>query len=241
MKRPTSWPGILGATTGALMIGPYTLFVLSSSRTFQAFGELIPRVNTEEKVVALTFDDGPTPGYTEQLVETLDKYKVKASFYLVGQEIERNAAEAKRIVEAGHELGNHSYSHPRMVFKSMSFYREEIDKTDSLIRGAGYEGPIHFRAPGCKKLFGLPYVLKETRRKHVIFDVEPDSYPNVAATSQGIVHFVLQKTRPGSIILLHAMYPSRKTSMDAVPGIIEGLLAKGYEFKTVSQLLAMAK
>jgi len=241
MKRSSPWPAILGASFGALLIGPYSLYALSNSRTYQVFGELIPRVETQERVVALTFDDGPTPGYTEQLLKTLDRYQVKASFYLVGEEIERNAAEARRIVEAGHEVGNHTYSHPRMVLKPFHFYRDQIEKTDSLIRAAGFAGPIFFRAPGCKKLFGLPYYLRETQRKHIIFDVEPDSYPSVATSSEKIVDFVIQRTRPGSIILLHAMYPSRKSSLDAVPGIIEGLSSRGYRFKTVSQLLAMAK
>ncbi len=127
-----------------------------------------------------------------------------------------------------------------MILKPMSFYQEEIERTDDLIRGTGYSGPIHFRAPGCHKLFGLPYYLQKTHRKHIIFDVEPDSFPEIAKDSGRIVQYVLANTRPGSIILLHVMYASRRPSLNAVPGIIEGLRAKGYEFRTVSELIALA-
>jgi chitin deacetylase len=230
---------IATALTIGLVLCAFGLYKIRRSRTYQSFGEILPRVDTDAKAVALTFDDGPTPAATDQVLGVLARYNVKASFFLVGNEIERHLDEAVRISQAGHEIGNHTYGHQPMIMKPMSFYKEEIARTDVLIRKTGYHGPIYFRAPGCLKLLGLPYYLQETHRKHITFDVEPDSFSEIARNSDRIVQYVLANTHAGSIILLHVMYASRRTSMDAIPGIIEGLRARGYEFKTVSELIAL--
>ena len=216
-----------------------TLWQVSRSRTFQFFGELVPRVNTSQKVVALTFDDGPVPGPTAQILAILEQEHVRATFFVTGAELQANMAEGRRIVEAGHELGNHSFSHQRMLLVTPSFVKQEVETTDSLIREAGYQGPIHFRPPYGKKLFALPYYLWKTGRKSITWDVEPDSFPEIASDANKIADFVLSQTQPGSIIILHVMYPSRIESMKAVKKIIEGLKAKGYSFKTVSELLML--
>ena len=225
--------------TAALVVaGLVALRQISSSRTFQFFGQLVPRVNTSQKVVALTFDDGPTPEATEEVLAVLAEGHVRATFFVTGAELEKNMAEGKKIVAAGHELGNHTYSHGRMVLVTPSHVRREVERTDELIREAGYLGEIHFRPPYGKKLFVLPYYLSRTGRKTITWDVEPDSYPDVAADADKIAEHVLSRTRPGSIIILHVMYRSRAESLKAVKKVIEGLKAQGYSFKTVTELLA---
>ncbi|HVF54996.1 MAG TPA: polysaccharide deacetylase family protein [Pyrinomonadaceae bacterium] len=214
------------------------LWQISRSSTFQFFGQLVPRVNTSQKVVALTFDDGPTPDATGRILSVLAEGQVRATFFVTGAELEKNMAEGQKIVAAGHELGNHSYSHDRMVLVTPSFVKGEIERTDKLIRDAGYQGEIYFRPPYGKKLFVLPYYLSETGRKSITWDIDPDSYPEVAADSDKIVEYALSRARPGSIIILHVMYPSRAESLKAVKKIVEGLKAQGYSFKTVSELLA---
>src|SRR5215510_12603725 len=208
---------------------------ISKSRTFQFFGEIVPRMNTRQKVVALTFDDGPTPGVTEELLSILSEADVKATFFVIGADLERNLEQGRKIVAAGHELGNHTYSHERMVLKTPSFIKSEIERTDQLIRQAGYQSAIHFRPPFGKKLILLPYFLARTSRKTITWDVEPDSYPEIAADSSKIVAHVMEKTKPGSIILLHVM--GRSESLKAVKGVITGLKGQGYSFKTVSEML----
>ena len=212
------------------------LWQISRSRTFQFFGEIIPKVDTTENVVALTFDDGPTVTATDQILAILAEQNVKATFFVIGGELENNLDQAKKIAAAGHELGNHSYSHVRMMFVTPSFVRQEIETTDKLIRDAGYQGEIFFRPPYGKKLFALPYYLSKTGRKTITWDVEPESYPEIDADADKIAEHVLSKTRPGSIIILHVMYPNRFESMKAVKKIVEGLKAQGYSFKTVSEL-----
>src|SRR5687768_3620739 len=125
----------------------YGTLQLSRSRTFQLFGELVDRVETDRPVVALTFDDGPIEALTDSLIRVLDRRQVEATFFITGGELAENVEAGARLVAAGHELGNHTYTHQRMVRRSQAFIRNEIESTDSLIRAAGHVGPIHFRPP----------------------------------------------------------------------------------------------
>jgi len=206
-------------------------------RGYQFFGEIVSSAPAADSVVALTFDDGPTPGYAEAILAVLDSFNVKATFFVTGRETEANVEQARRLVEAGHELGNHSYSHSRMVLMAPSRVRDEIERTDRAIRSAGYTGSIHFRPPYGKKLFTLPWYLSRHQRKTIMWDVEPDSYAEVARDADTLSAYVIEHVRPGSIVLLHVMFESRATSMAAVPAIIEGLKARGYRFVTVSELI----
>ena len=229
------WPVMIILT---ILIMVYAGFQISKSRTFQFFGEIIPSIETQQKIIALTFDDGPVPGATEEILGILDQGGIRATFFLTGAELQNNPDLGRKIAAAGHEIGNHSFSHTRMVFKSPSFIRTEVEDTDRLIRQTGYQGPIHFRPPFGKKLILLPYYLSQTGRKSILWDLEPDSYP--VAEAESIVQYVIDRAKPGSIILLHVMYPSRRESLKAVPGIIAGMKKEGYGFKTVSNLLAAA-
>lgn len=214
----------------------FSLLKISSLRDFQFYGGIVTKAETTEKVVALTFDDGPTDN-TDEILSILKEENVKATFFVTGREIEENFEEAKKLAEAGHELGNHSYSHKRMVLKTPSFIKNEIEKTDELIRKAGYEGTIQFRPPNGKKLILLPRYLDKHDRKTILWNLEPDSYSEIASDSEKIVMHVNENIEPGSIILLHVMYDSREESMKSVKGIITELKAKGYKFQTVSEML----
>ncbi|MBD7963570.1 polysaccharide deacetylase family protein [Fictibacillus norfolkensis] len=228
---------IYGSFTIILLFAlAYSGLKLSSSRDFQFFGGLVTSADTAEKVVALTFDDGPTDN-TDEILTILKEEGVKATFFVTGREIEKNMEDAKEIVAEGHELGNHSYSHERMVLKTPSYIKSEIERTDELIRKAGYEGIIQFRPPYGKKLIGLPYYFDKHDRKTILWNIEPETYPEVASNSTKIVKHVSENIQPGSIILLHVMYESRKESMKSVKGLIKDLKEKGYTFKTVSEMV----
>ena len=231
---------LLIATLVILLAGAMALWQVSKSRTFQFFGSIVPRVNTSEKVIALTFDDGPTPSGTNEILKVLDDMNVKATFFVIGAELERNMSEGRKIVAAGHELGNHSYSHARMVLVTPYFVQQEVEKTDRLIKEAGYSGKINFRPPFGKKLLALPHYLSKTGRTTITWDIEPDSNPEIASDSTKIIEDARSRVRPGSIILLHVMYPSRRESLKAVRGIIESLWREGYRFVIISELLAAA-
>lgn len=210
------------------------LFQISKSRTFQFFGEIYPRVETSQKVVALTFDDGPTPEGTDEILKILADEGVKATFFVIGGSVEENPGQLEKIMAAGHEIGNHTYSHERMLLVSPSFVKDEIEKTDALIRQAGYKDEILFRPPYGKKLFTLPYYLSRNNRKSITWDVEPETF---FKKTEDIINYTTSNTKNGSIIILHVMYKSGKESMNAVRPIIKALKEKGFEFKTVSELL----
>ena len=222
----------------ALVVTGFAIWKFTGARTIQTFGEIVPRVETTDSVVALTFDDGPLPATTGRILAALDSADVRATFFLIGSAIARNPAEARAIADAGHEIGNHSFSHPRMVGLPVSEIESEIVRTDQQIRALGYEGPIHFRSPYGKKFIALPWVLSRTGRKNIIWDIEPESYPDIAGDSASIVAHVLEDTRPGSIILMHVMTRHYEPSLKAVPQILAEMKARGYRFVTVSELLA---
>ncbi|WP_257458815.1 polysaccharide deacetylase family protein [Archangium lipolyticum] len=217
-----------------LLVG---LWQLSRSWTFQLFGELHARVETSEKVVALTFDDGPRPGQTEAILDILKRHGVRASFFMVGRNIERHRELAARVLAEGHQLGNHSYSHRRLIFKSPSYVREELDRTDALLRGLGVEGELLFRAPNGKKLVVLPWLLSRSGRKHITFDVVPrdDAEQDVELLTSR----VMEAVRPGSIILFHDGGQEKPGTVKAVDIVLGRLRAQGYRFVTVSELLAL--
>jgi peptidoglycan/xylan/chitin deacetylase (PgdA/CDA1 family) len=210
---------------------------LARSRTVQLFGRLAPRVETAERVVALTFDDGPVAARVDALLSDLASRQVRATFFVTGAELARAPEAGRKLVAAGHELGNHSYQHKHMLLHGPGFFRDEVERTDALIRSVGGQGEIYFRPPFGYKLIGLPWYLSRTGRTSVTWDVEPDSYRKVAASAEGIVQHVKERARPGSIILLHPWYASRETSRAAVPGIIDALHAGGFRFVTVGELL----
>ncbi|MFL6660348.1 MAG: polysaccharide deacetylase family protein [Massilia sp.] len=229
---------VVVALAGAALLGT-AVWKLSVSRSFQLAGKLVDRVDTTQKVVALTLDDGPTPGYTEQALAILNKQGVKATFYLVGQDVEKHPLETRAIIAAGHEIGNHSYSHQRMVFVSREQVANEIERTDTALRAAGYSAPLTFRPPYGKKLWELPSYLKQRGMTSVTWDVEPESRSKVATSAANITAFVANEVSPGSIVLMHVMYPARAESLKALPAVITALKAKGYTFVTVSELLKL--
>ncbi len=226
---------IAAAATVLLVVAAVLgLHTLSNSRTFQLFGDLVHRVDTEEKVVALTLDDGPSDR-TPEVLRVLAEAGVPATFYVTGTEMAAHPPEMGRaIVDAGHELGNHTSTHRRMILVGSDTVREEIESTDAQIRAAGSTARSRSVRPTARNSSLSPRYLDAYDRTTVMWDVEPDSAATDPAT---MVDTTLAQTRPGSIILLHAMYPARQSSLDAIPEIVAGLRAQGYRFVTVSELL----
>jgi peptidoglycan-N-acetylglucosamine deacetylase len=207
---------------------------LMNRQDFQLMAPLVSRVETTRQVVALTIDDGP--GKTIQdVMRTLDGLRVRATFFVNGGALSEAPERARALVAAGHEIGNHTFSHQRMIFRSQGFIRDEVERTDTLIRDAGHQGAILFRPPFGKKLLALPYYLKRTHRTTLMADIQPDS---LFRDTADMVRYALHNTRPGSVVLLHAL--GRPASHEAIPGIVHGLRNQGYRFVTASELLAEA-
>lgn len=229
MKKRIIYLGIIITILFLLMLGTYKLM---NSRTCQLFGGITSQVETDEKVVAITFDDGPTQ-HVADILPILEKYDAKATFFLIGNEIEKNPEAAQMIARAGHQIGNHTYSHNRMVFKSPSFIKEEIEKTNTLIIKAGYKDEIDFRPPNGKKLIGLPYYLDQQNIDTITWNLEPDSY---YTKSSDKINYIKNNVKSGSIILLHPMYDETGEELKTLEGILKALSEEGYRFITVNEL-----
>lgn len=210
---------------------------LKSYRSPQLFGEAFSRLATNQKVVALTYDDGPNPPYTHDILDVLNKHHVKATFFVLGKEVEKYPEMTQAIFMNGHEIGNHSWSHEQLIFKSPAFVTEEITKTDRLLRQLGYQDEIHFRAPYGRKLLILPWILSKLNKKHILFDVIPDDWDCTGA--EEIVAQVLKQLQPGSIILFHDGGGDRSHTVAATDDLIQKLKAEGYQFLTISEMLKL--
>jgi peptidoglycan/xylan/chitin deacetylase (PgdA/CDA1 family) len=228
----------MSLTVALLVVGLGT-WHLSRAR-WQLFGETFSRLDTDERVVALTFDDGPSPRWTEAVLEMLHREGVRGTFFLIGESVDEHPELARAIVQAGHEVGNHSYSHKRMVLHSPGFVRTEVERTDAALRRAGWQGQILFRSPFCKKLVVLPHYLARNGRVNVFWDVEADS-GDAARDASRMVSRVLSQTKAGSVILMHVMYDARAASREALPSIVRGLRVRGFEFVTLSELMRRRK
>ena len=176
---PWRWSSTLRRSVVALLIAALAavgLREVANSSTYQLFGDYVARVDTDEKVVALTFDDGPDPFHTPRVLEILDRYHVKATFFMLGRNVERHPAMAREVLARGHEIGNHSYSHARLILMSPRRVRDEIERTDQLLRGIGVSGEILFRPPHASKFIVLPYVLVQMNKLSVLGDVDPEEW-----------------------------------------------------------------
>jgi peptidoglycan-N-acetylglucosamine deacetylase len=212
---------------------------ISKARCFQLVGELTCRVETDEKIVALSFDDGPTPEGVDAVLAQLEPRGIKATFFLIGNRMEKWPGQARRLVEAGHELGNHTYSHTRMIGKMPSAYDSEIARTDRRLKAEGVTNPKLFRPPFGKRLIGLPLAVKRAGYRTIMWDVEDDAehFPDPKAYTANL----LARVRPGSIILMHPMYRNNQTARDALPLVLDRLESKGYRVVPVSELLAVGR
>ncbi len=215
-----------------LVLGLMGTYKLMNAREYQLFGGLTNRVETNQKVVALTFDDGPT-NKVNDILPLLDQYNAKATFYVTGKELQQNKEIGKEIVEAGHDIGNHTYSHKPMIFKTNAFIKKEIERTNQFILEVGYEGEIDFRPPYGKKLVGLPYYLNQHDIETITWDIEPDTF---YTSAQDKVNDVNEHVKPGSIILIHPMYDDTGEELKAIEGILKSLSKRGYQFITVNEL-----
>jgi len=227
---------IVIALTLCVLIGLKRLVI---SRSFQLFGRLVNRVETDKKVIALTFDDGPKPGYTEEILEILDAENIKATFFLLGCDIEAFPEQTEKISLSGNEIGNHTYSHRRMLLVTARRVAWEIEKTAALIKNAGYEKKTVFRPPFGTKFVALPWYLKKNGIINVTWDIEPETDKESEGDSGRIADYVVRHAKPGSIVLMHVMFDSRESSMQAVPEIVQRLKDEGYQFVTVSELIAL--
>ncbi len=188
--------------------------------------------------VALTFDDGPDNKYTEQILDVLKEYDAKATFFLVGTQVKKYPDMAKRIVEEGHAVGNHSWSHGDLTKLSATQRAEQIDKAQQIIEQATGVSPRLMRAPYGALSKDVLATIHEDRMKHVAWTVDTRDW--AGSSVEDMYKNVMANTRDGGIILMHS-FGGRKNALEhtvkLLPKIIEDLRAKGYELVTVEEMI----
>ncbi|GCL70945.1 polysaccharide deacetylase [Paenibacillus naphthalenovorans] len=209
---------------------------------YEARGEIVWEVPTDEKIIALTFDDGPDPADTPAILDLLRQYEAKATFFVIGKRVEKHPELVKRELREGHEIANHTYSHPYFKQKiAGEKIRDEILKAERSILEATGHKPSLFRPPGGYYGDNLVDASKKSGYLVVMWswhqDTEDWNRPGVAK----IVNKVLKNARNGDIILFHDYVEGKSQTIEALKQILPQLKERGYRFVTVSELLHYRK
>ena len=181
------------------------------------------RMDKNVKAVYLTFDDGPIPNITPWVLDLLDKYNIKATFFLVGDNVRKHPEEFKMIVERGHRVGNHTFNHISGL-KYLSYnYLENTNKADELINSTLFRPPHGWMRWG-------QYIVLSHRYTVVMWDLVTRDYSK-RLNGRQVLRNVKKYVRNGSIITFHDSIKSEKNLKYALPRAIDWLLEQGYEFK----------
>ncbi|GHG13921.1 polysaccharide deacetylase family protein [Streptomyces zaomyceticus] len=201
-----------------------------------AAGRCFEHGSRDTPKVALTFDDGPDPVHTRQVLEILERYGARATFFCVGQHVAALPDEVRRIAAAGHELGNHSWSHPFLFDLTPDQLREQIDRTAELMTRVTGESPTWFRPPYGALNPEVLAALEGHPTTLTMWDVDARDWSRPGP--ERIAATVLEAAGPGSVVLMHEGAGDRGQTVQALPSIVEGLLERGLELVTVGDLSA---
>jgi peptidoglycan-N-acetylglucosamine deacetylase len=198
------------------------------------------RVRSNEKVVALTFDDGPSPIWTPQILDALKAVEVKATFFMLGEHVQKYPEIARRVAEQGHEIGNHTYDHHGLIYYKPEELNWEIKDTEKVILSVTGKKTKYFRPPKAwiteqekKQLNALGYEI-------VLWSLNSKDW--VTFDDRYIIKYILHHVRPGDIILFHdsggvfkTEGGNRKETVKTIPRLVQKLRERGYRFVTISQ------
>ena len=192
-----------------------------------------------EKVIALTFDDGPWPETTEQILATLKQEKVKATFYMIGQPLKSFPEIGKKVLADGHVIANHTVHHWYHKMSPLVAQRE-IDDTAKIIKEVLNVETAYFRPPGGVLTNGLVAYAQGQKQSINMWSVESrDSHPS-RPSPEAMLKTILAEATPGGIVLMHDGGGNHGNTAKAVPKIIASLRAQGYSFVTVPELLELS-
>ena len=194
------------------------------------------RANSEMKI-ALTFDDGPSKKYTDEILDILDEFGIKATFFVIGKCCNEAPEQLKRAYESGHEIGNHTYSHGHTLTLKDKEIRQEIRLTEETINGIIGCKPVIFRPPEGAYSSHIGEICEKLGYRTVLWSVDTCEWRRPSA--EEIAKAVMENTASGSIILCHDNVVGKSNTPEALRIFIPKLLRQGYEFVTVSELIAL--
>ena len=193
-------------------------------------------VHVDGPYIAMTFDDGPSATLTPKLLDLLATHHIKATFFVIGENVAEHPEIVARAAREGHEIANHSWSHPNLGKMSDDSVRRQLRQTDDAIKNATGDRPTLMRPPyGSITAREKRWIHDEFGYDIILWDVDPYDWkrPGPAVVRARI----LKETRPGSIVLSHDIHPG---TIEAMPSTFDELEAKGFKFVTVSELIKMA-
>jgi peptidoglycan/xylan/chitin deacetylase (PgdA/CDA1 family) len=191
--------------------------------------------HVDGQYIAMTFDDGPSAENTPRLLDILKERGIKATFFLIGQNAAEHPEIVKRILAEGHEIGNHSWTHPQLSKLSDDRVTDEIVKTQNAIHEASGYTPTLLRPPyGAITQRQREWIESRFGLNVILWSVDPFDWKRPGASV--IEQRILSGAEPGAIVLSHDIH---KQTVDAMPATLDALIKKGYKFVTVSQLIAM--
>ncbi len=195
-------------------------------------------IKTEEKIIAITFDDGPHASHTPRLLKILKERGVRATFFVVGDRCPDHASVLRRIVADGHEVGNHTWTHtlkPAPSHWKEEVFHDEIRRTHDTIFKISGAIPACYRPPGgYVTVAQSEWMAQQYGYPTILWSVDPKDF--VVKNAGIIQQRLVSGTKPGGILLSHDLY---RQTIDAMPGTLDALLSKGYRFMTISDLLKL--
>jgi len=194
------------------------------------FPKIIWRLSDEN--VYLTFDDGPDENITPRLLNLLNKYEIKATFFVVGQKAERHPETVLQIHQNDHVIGNHSYTHPHLIFKSKEVIEQEIKRTDKILLEITGKRPTLFRPPYGQFGLAVLSVLKSTNHRMVLWSASSQDYKADASILR-IEARIEKHVRPGKIVLMHDGHSQSPQMLRALETILEKIKEQGLKFSAL--------
>ena len=203
-------------------------------------------VNESDKVVALTFDDGPSLKWTPLILDELKKNKIKATFFMIGQHIEKYPRIAKRVAEEGHEIENHTYDHHVLIYYKMDELEKEIKQAENVIKSVTGQTTRYFRPPKALVTAREKSKIEKMGYKTVLWTLNSKDWVNF--DDKYIVKYILHRIKPGDIILFHdsggvfvTEGGNRDETVKTIAQLAVKLRERGYRFVTINELLNMEK
>ncbi len=231
------WMCGAGALIAAGAVTTYGIVGKSS----RLFGPSVYRGSAQRRSIALTFDDGPSPS-SLLLLDYLQRESIPATFFQCGMNVERHPEIARAVAAAGHQIGNHTYSHPKLLFKSTAFMTSEFERAQAAIEAATGVLPRYFRAPYGYRWFGIGTAQRRFNLMGVMWTVIGQDWRLPAPE---IASYVLDRASSGGIVCLHdgrgiRTNPDVTPMLKALPTIVPALKDRGYRFCTLNDLLHAA-
>lgn len=205
---------------------------------YEQRGDIVWEVPTPNKVIALTFDDGPDETSTVKILDLLKQYNAKATFFVVGNRVEKYPEIIRREVEEGHEVGNHSFSHPSFANIGSKKMMTELNKAQETIHKATGHDSVLFRPPGGSYNESMVQLCKTNGLLMVLWSWHQDTRDWRKPGVDKIVNKVLTNARNGDIVLMHDFVSNSTQTSDALEIILPELKKRGFSFVTISELLS---